>query len=90
MKIKRAVVQNVLLGWLVGMVAEVFCSYAGICDYSLTACIICSVFGAVLFGLRAHKQLKPKRVAERVEQVVGVKLTVGDCYESIVIEQREF
>jgi len=90
MKVGRVVVLFAIFGAVLGMAGDGYFSYIQGWGYDLTRNVLSAIFVALVFGFSAHMGLKPKKVSARVEQVVGAKRTADDCYESIVIDQKEF
>lgn len=90
MKTNRLIVFMGFVGAVLGMSLDGYFSYKNAWGYSPVQNIVSTIFGGLIFWGAARMALNPQKSVGRVEQVVGRKLRAEDCYESIVIKQKEF
>lgn len=91
MTTKRLVILLALGGGAFGMGLDAYFAMVNDWGFAFMQNILCGAFSAFAFGGAAKMSLsKGRGESSRVEQVTESKRRAEDCYESVVVEQKEY
>lgn len=91
MDTKRLTVVVGLIGAALGAALDLYFSFRFEWGYSFGRNLISGGFGGLLFYFVARASLSQSSGDHvRVEQVIGKKRRMEDCYESIVVQQERY